>query len=173
MAMIGIQVRNFLDPFSENEDNRGVSFSEIVGTMSSKTYVVRPRLLMDLVSSSVEPTDFFLEPIQYVFRDGSADWVVTFVPTVPHGCEAVHLFGDLFDCCLRDINYDTKPIPIGSDTERAIINQLQAFADSHKSADEQHMLLHGKFPRMDGEMVGWRTMLWLIGALRNRSGTGV
>ena len=40
--MIGIQVRNFLDPFSKNEDNRGVSFSVIDDTMSSKTYVRRP-----------------------------------------------------------------------------------------------------------------------------------
>ena len=128
---------------------------------------------MDIVSSSVEPGDFFLEPIQYVFRDGDSDWVVTFVPTVPHGAEATQLYGDLFNSRLRDINYDSIPIAAGSDAEQQIVDRLQSFADAHKSADEQNVLLHGKFPRMDGGMVGWRQLLWFISALRQRSGTGV
>jgi hypothetical protein len=127
-----------------------------------------PSIFMELVSSNVEPDDFFLEPIQYVFRDSDADWVVSFIPTVPHGGEAEHLHGDLFDCRVRDITYDTTPIPIGSDAERTMIERMQHFSDSHKTPDEQHALRFDTYPRMDGEMVGWRYLLWFIAALQTR-----
>ena len=54
--------------------------------------------MMELVSTDVSPDDFFLEPIQYVFRDGDSELIVSFIPTVPHGAEAEHLYGDLFAC---------------------------------------------------------------------------
>ena len=115
--------------------------------------------MLELVSTDVSPDDFFLDPIQYVFRDGDSETIVSFIPTVPHGAEAEHLYGDLFDCRVRDISYESVPVPIGSDGELAIIKTLQGFADAHKSREEQDRLRRCKFTKMDGEMVGWQTLL--------------
>ncbi len=124
--------------------------------------------MMELVSTDVSPDDFFLDPIQYVFRDGDSELIVSFIPTVPHGAEAEHLYGDLFACRVRDISYESVPVLVGSDAEIAIIETLERFADDHKSREEQDRLRFCKFPKMTGEMVGWHTFLWFIDALKTR-----
>jgi hypothetical protein len=123
---------------------------------------------MELISSEAAPEDFFFEPIEYVFQADSEEWSVAFIPTVPHGSEADVLHGDLFECRIRDIDYETTPVVVGSAAERSIIDRLQAFADAHKSRDEQRSLRDGKFPRMSGEIVGWKKLLWFISALNRR-----
>jgi hypothetical protein len=124
--------------------------------------------MMKLISTDVSPDDFFLEPIQYVFQDGDSESVVSFIPTVPHGAEAEVLYGDLFACRVRDISYESVPVPVGSDEELAIIETLQGFVAAHKAREQQDILRCGKFPKMDGEMVGWQSMLWFISALKAR-----
>ena len=123
---------------------------------------------MELISDDCAPEDFFSEPLEWVFRDGDAEWAVSFVATVPHGTEAEQLYGDLFECRLREIDFPAVPVPVGSMAEHAIIDKLQSWADSQKSREQQHALEFGKYPRMDVDMVKWRSMLWFIRALRTR-----
>ena len=127
---------------------------------------------MELISDDCSPEDFFLEPLEWVFRDDDATWAVSFVATVPHGTEAEILYGDLFNCRLSEIGFDAEPVPIGSLVESEIIGKLQSWADSQKSKEQQETLEFGKFPSMTKEMVKWRTLLWFIRALctrRNRA----
>ena len=123
---------------------------------------------MELLSTDASREDFFLEPLQYVFRDEAGEWAVSFIPTVPHGAEAQQLFGDLFECRIRDITFGSTPVAIGSDGELSIIEKLQYWADANKSREEQDSLRFSKFPRMTNEMVGWQTFLWFVAALRER-----
>jgi hypothetical protein len=94
---------------------------------------------------------------------------MSFVATVPHGCASPSIFGDLFDCRLEDIDYETVPVARGSQREAGIISRLRAYAATAMTPDEQNTLRHGKFPSMTRIMVNHRTILWLIDALEERS----
>ena len=95
-------------------------------------------------------------------------WAMSFVATVPHGCASPCIFGDLFDCRLNDIEYETIPVTRGSQREAGMISRLREYADTCMTPDEQNTLRHGKFPSMRGAMVNHRTILWLIDALEKR-----
>jgi hypothetical protein len=123
---------------------------------------------VELISSDVNPDELFLEPIQYIFREGGTDIVLSFIPTVPHGAEAEHLHGDLFDHRARDISFESIPVPVGSDAELALIGALQRFSDEQLTREQQEILRDAKFPKMDAEMVGWQRLLWFISALKAR-----
>ena len=98
----------------------------------------------------------------------AADWVVSFVATVPHHCESQRIVGDLFSCSLEAIDSESEPVPCGSEKELAIINALQLWADASLTTERQERLLTGKFPQMTSEAAMQRSVLWFIGALRER-----
>jgi hypothetical protein len=111
------------------------------------------------------PTD----DIEVILENSEKDsWVVSFVATVPHYCESPRVFGDLFDRRLEEIDSETLPIARRSNRELEIIQRLRDYANTTMTSDEQHRLLHAKFPGMSETMVAHRTLLWLLGVLEER-----
>jgi|SRR5882672_9354529 len=109
------------------------------------------------------------EDVELVFeQDGDAEWAVSFVATVPHHCEASRVFGDLFDCPLAAIDHQSVPVARGSDREAEIIRRLRGWADVDMTPERQHMIRHGKFPRMTADVGLRRSILWLIDVLEER-----
>ena len=109
------------------------------------------------------------EDVELAFeRETGGEWVVSFVATVPHHCESVRVFGDLFECSLASIDHQSVPVVRGSNREAEIIHRLRAWADTDMTSDEQHAIRHARFPRMTAEVGLRRSILWFIGVLEER-----
>ena len=98
----------------------------------------------------------------------SEDWIISFVATVPHGCESRQIYGDLFSCSILDINDETEPVICGGELEGNIIQKLKNWADDTLSPERQHNLLNCTFTKMTQEMVWQRDVLWFIQVIENR-----